>query len=240
MCPALNTTTTRDMEEQRKKRTPILRQADGFQRGDGPPKRLRPPLFQSAFNNPQSSSSSSLARKISSLPPQLQQTVPGSIVPHPPGSSHLAAVRHQPVPALSLCQIVPSSIPMKRHEPPEIKDIQRDGRPLKASKPLSARALFAELVVPPSAAPLKPLQKHVPPVLDNPAATHLGELKALSTTPFAALADISSNNDSIELSSVLLQLQEHKTVADTQDGEEQGISLSPQRGKYIRSVFCSV
>lgn len=208
------------MEEQRKKRAPILRQADGFQRGHGPPKRLRPPLFHSAFNDaPAQPSSSSSTKRGLNPPPQLM------------------AVQH--IPVLSFGHNVSSSIPMKRHEPPTIQDVQGTDRPLKSSKPLSARAPLPDLA-PFSGVPLKPLQRHAPPIPESHANTDLGrELKALSTTSSAALADISSNNDSIELSSVLLQLQEHKADDDFED-QNQHISVSPQKGKHTRSVFCSI
>lgn len=205
------------MDGQRNKRPPILRQADGFQRAHGPPKRLRQPLFQSAFNDAQSSSSSSTKRGLN--PPPQQMAV-------------------QPVPAPPFSRDASSSIPMKRHEPPAIQDVQRTHRPLKVSKPLSARAPLPELA--PPGLPLKPLQRHAPPIPELLANTELGrELKSLSTTSSAALADISSNHDSIELSSVLLQLQEHQADDELQDSN-QGISASPQRGKHTRSVFCSI
>jgi hypothetical protein len=90
-------------------------------------------------------------------------------------------------------------------------------------------------------------KKLVAPALSDlsRATTNTGkEMKPISATHFAHLADISSLNDddddSVDLSSLLMRLQEHRAATESGLGDPKpDVPISPQKNKHIRSAFHS-
>ncbi|KAF9446536.1 hypothetical protein P691DRAFT_673357 [Macrolepiota fuliginosa MF-IS2] len=220
------------MDEQAKKRRRLLSQPDGFLPTKKTQQRVHAPKFQSAFDEPAASTSSSSKKPIS-----LQQFSAPQFKPRPPDKKQPVMVRRQPVPVAPSYadpQSAGPSIPLKHQEPPAVP-IMKAGQPHKPTKPLSSARVF--ITEQPSLAPvpLKPLQSRVPVVPEPPATTESREMKPLSTTH---LADISSNKDPVELSSILLQLQDYRTVEPSQD-QKHDVLTSPQKGKHVRGGLAS-
>ncbi|KAF5353478.1 hypothetical protein D9756_008107 [Leucocoprinus leucothites] len=223
------------MAEDARKRRKLNPLPDGFLPSKKPPQRLHAPKFQSAFDTPGSSSSSSKnATKPPSLPPL--QNNPVVVQETKRVISHM---RRQPIPTppvLSDVQPTKTTVLMKRHEPPTVL-----ARPTTSVKPMSASSYFLKEPPAPPAPQTKPLKKRAPPIPELLLVPDTKDMKPLSTTHFASLTDISlddDDDDSVGLSSLLLRLQEHK--AGIQPSESRSdILISPQKNKHIRGGLAS-
>lgn len=223
------------MDEQCKKRRRLLPQPDGFLPTKKTQQRLPAPKFQSAFDSPTSSSASSSkkppnsASRFQPLPtPQFKASTPA------PDTKQHVAMRRQPIPVPPSHpdpQHMQSPIPRKHQEPPALPNLQSlAGRPPKPVKPLSSTRTLVTSKPPPAVLPLKPLRERVPLAPDSPVTPGAGERKPLSTTYPVALMGVSSDSDSVELSSILLQFQDHKSTTGAD------VLVSPQKSKHIRFV----
>lgn len=219
--------------EQSKKRRRILVEPEGFLPTKKPQQRHHVPKFQSAFDKPTSSSSSTAtsSKKSVSMPTRLQQlAIPQFNIPAPERKQPTPMARPIPIPPmLPNPESVKPSVPMKRPEPPTIPHPQKNNHLLKITKPLPppAQAFKTEQVI-----PVKAL--HVP---ELPTSVDTREMKPLSTTHLAPLSDNSSNDDSVELSSILLQLQSHRTNIESGQSQKGDVLISPHKTKHIRCVY---
>jgi hypothetical protein len=87
--------------------------------------------------------------------------------------------------------------------------------------------------------PAKQLQKRALPIPDLPVSADTREMKPLSSTHFATLTDIPFDDDSVDLSSILLQLQEHRAATELGQHHKPDTLTSPQKNKHIRFVVYS-